>query len=72
MNLTVNQSILIQNLKIGSIINSSVLQIGAAGLIKPLSKAYNTGQFTGPAPELQAKMEAAEQAPLLVPFARPS
>jgi spore germination protein PB len=50
-NLTVHQSIVIHNLRVNSVTNSSVLQIGSAGIIKPLSNLYNTGGFTGPAPE---------------------
>lgn len=52
MNLTVHQQIIIQTLRVGSVSNSSVLQIGAAGVIKSLSNLYNTGGFTGPAPGL--------------------
>lgn len=52
MNLTVHQSITIQTLRVNSVSNSSVLQIGAAGVIKSLSNLYNTGGFTGPAPAL--------------------
>ncbi|WP_127586087.1 spore germination protein GerPB [Paenibacillus koleovorans] len=51
MNLIVNQTIMIQQLKVGGITNSSILQIGCAGIIKSRSNLYNTGQFTGPAPE---------------------
>lgn len=51
MNFYVNQSIIIQYIKIGGISNSSVFQIGSAGIIKPHSHLYNTGGFTGPAPE---------------------
>ena len=51
MNIYVQQSISIQFLKIEGISNSSVLQIGSAGIIKPVSNLYNTGGFTGPAPE---------------------
>ena len=50
MNLYVQQSISIQFLKIGGISNSSVLQIGSAGIIKPVSNLYNTGGYTEPAP----------------------
>ncbi|WP_146810997.1 spore germination protein GerPB [Aneurinibacillus danicus] len=50
-NLTVHQSIVIHNFRVNSITSSSVLQIGSAGIIKPLSNLYNTGAFTGPAPE---------------------
>lgn len=54
MNLIVNQSIVIQQLKVGGISNSSILQIGTAGIIKSHSQLYNTGQFTGPAPQAGA------------------
>ncbi|WP_243291416.1 spore germination protein GerPB [Bacillus sp. FJAT-47783] len=50
MNFYIQQSINIQYLRVGSVSNSSVLQIGSAGMIKPLSNLYNTGGFTGPAP----------------------
>jgi spore germination protein PB len=50
MNFYVQQSISIHYLKINGITNSSVLQIGSAGIIKPVSNLYNTGGFTGPAP----------------------
>jgi spore germination protein PB len=52
MNWTVNQTIMIGQLKVNSVSNSSVLQIGSAGMIRSLSNLYNTGGFTGPAPEL--------------------
>ncbi|GGG09824.1 hypothetical protein GCM10010916_28390 [Paenibacillus abyssi] len=47
----VQQNITIHHLRINAISNSSILQIGTAGLIKPLSYLYNTGGFTKPAPE---------------------
>jgi len=50
MNFYVQQSISIQFIKINGITNSSVLQIGSAGIIKPVSNLYNTGGFTEPAP----------------------
>ncbi|GED70655.1 hypothetical protein BRE01_43570 [Brevibacillus reuszeri] len=50
MNFFVHQNIVIHHLKIDGISNSSVCQIGSAGIIKPLSQLYNTGGFTGPAP----------------------
>ncbi|OPA77781.1 spore gernimation protein [Paenibacillus selenitireducens] len=43
MNLIVHQSITIQNLHVGTISNSSILQIGSTGVINPLSNSYNTG-----------------------------
>ncbi|AYV65430.1 spore gernimation protein [Niallia circulans] len=52
MNYFIQQSIVINTLKIGGISNSSVLQIGSAGVIKPASYLYNTGGFTESAPEL--------------------
>ncbi|WLR53906.1 spore germination protein GerPB [Mesobacillus subterraneus] len=51
MNFYIQQSININLLKIDGITNSSVLQIGSAGMIKPVSHLYNTGGFTAPAPE---------------------
>jgi spore germination protein PB len=58
MNIFVNQSIVIHQLKIGGVSNSSVLQIGTAGMIKPLSNLYNTGGYTGPAPEAKKSIQA--------------
>jgi spore germination protein PB len=52
MNFYIQQSIHINMVKIGGITNSSVLQIGSAGMIKPASYLYNTGGFTEPAPEV--------------------
>jgi spore germination protein PB len=51
MNFYIQQSIQINFIKIGGITNSSVLQIGSAGIIKPQANLYNTGGFTGPAPK---------------------
>ncbi|PLT33830.1 spore gernimation protein [Bacillus sp. V5-8f] len=48
----IQQSIHINMIKINSISNSSVFQIGSAGVIKPFSSLANTGGFIGPAPEL--------------------
>ncbi|MFM1653392.1 spore germination protein GerPB [Brevibacillus sp. B_LB10_24] len=50
MNFYIYQNISIHTLKIDSISNSSVCQIGSAGIIKPLSQLFNTGGFTRPAP----------------------
>jgi spore germination protein PB len=50
MNYYIQQSIHINFIKIGGITNSSVLQIGSAGIIKPQANLYNTGGFTQPAP----------------------
>jgi spore germination protein PB len=50
MNFYIQQSIQIHFIKIGGITNSSVLQIGSAGIIKPSAHLYNTGGFTKPAP----------------------
>jgi spore germination protein PB len=52
MNLFVSQTIVIQQLKVEGIQNSSVLQIGSAGVIQPVSQLFNTGGHTGPAPQL--------------------
>ncbi|MGG3471122.1 spore germination protein GerPB [Neobacillus pocheonensis] len=50
MNYYIQQSIHINFIKISGITNSSVFQIGSAGIIKPVAHLYNTGGFTGPAP----------------------
>lgn len=49
MQITIHQSISIYMIKIGSLTNSSVFQIGSAGNIQAKSDAYNTGGFTAPA-----------------------
>jgi len=68
MNIYVQQSISIQFLKIEGISNSSVLQIGSAGIIKPVSNLYNTGGFTGPAPEPVHFGSVTEPQPPFVPL----
>jgi spore germination protein PB len=60
-NFYINQSIVIHHLKIGGISNSSVFQIGSAGVIKSLSNLYNTGNFTGPAPVSSAEIAQQQQ-----------
>lgn len=50
MNFYIQQSIHIHFIKVGGITNSSVLQIGSSGIIKPASYLYNTGGFIQPAP----------------------
>jgi spore germination protein PB len=66
MNFYIQQSIQINFIKIGGITNSSVLQIGSAGIIKPAAYLYNTGGFTQPAPSAQ-KIGAAKPSSLLAP-----
>jgi spore germination protein PB len=67
MNFHINQSITIHNLRVEGITNSSVLQIGSAGMIKPLSNLYNTGGFTEPAPEAGGNGERTPLVPLSPP-----
>lgn len=71
MNFYVQQSISIQFLKVEGITNSSVLQIGSTGIIKPTSHLYNTGGFTEPAPEAvtTGSVTAAPLVPLTSPTA---
>ncbi|WP_339061121.1 spore germination protein GerPB [Tepidibacillus marianensis] len=69
MIINVNQSISIHQIRIGSIGNSSVFQIGSAGVIKPLSNIYNTGGFTGPVPSPRPPEQRQPFAPL-PPFVR--
>ena len=65
MNFYIQQSIHINFIKIGGITNSSVFQIGSAGIIKPASNLFNTGGFTGPAPQ-PAKQQAIGQGQLML------
>lgn len=55
MNFYINQTICINYLRVDAVSNSSVLQIGSAGIIKPLSNLYNTGGFTEPAPQIETE-----------------
>ena len=64
MNITVHQSIHINLLRVGTITNSSVLQIGSTGAIEAHSELYNTGQFTEPAEKAAAQIEASPLVPL--------
>ncbi|WP_096155195.1 MULTISPECIES: spore germination protein GerPB [Bacillus] len=49
-NFFIHQNITIHQIKIGGVSNSSIFQIGSAGVIKSLSNLYNTGGFVEPAP----------------------
>ncbi|KQL44158.1 spore gernimation protein [Brevibacillus choshinensis] len=71
MNFFIHQNIVIHNLKIDGLTNSSVCQIGSAGMIKPLSNLYNTGGFTEPAPEAGLQPGRTEQFVPLVPLVEP-
>ncbi|QMV44219.1 spore germination protein GerPB [Cohnella cholangitidis] len=71
MNWNIHQTITIGQLRIDGVTNSSVLQIGSAGSIQALSQLYNTGGFTGPAPELDELGEASS-ALSLVPLPNPT
>ncbi|WML32111.1 spore germination protein GerPB [Neobacillus sp. OS1-32] len=50
MNFYIQQSIHINTIKIGGVTNSSVIQIGSAGIIKPQANLFNTGGFLKSAP----------------------
>jgi spore germination protein PB len=56
VNFYINQSICINYLRVEAVSNSSVLQIGSAGIIKPLSNLYNTGGFKEAAPQIETEM----------------
>lgn len=62
-NFFIHQNIVIHQVKIGGVTNSSVFQIGSAGVIKSLSNLYNSGGFSGPAPVSSAEISALEAAP---------
>lgn len=66
MNYYIQQSININFIKINGITNSSVLQIGSAGIIRPAAYLYNTGGFTAAAP-LAKKHALMEPSLLLAP-----
>ena len=69
MKIYLQQTIQIRMIKIGGISNSSVFQIGSAGIIKPASYLYNTGGFIRPAPTTGAATVSGAQAPsFVVPF----
>ncbi|MFF0825596.1 spore germination protein GerPB [Brevibacillus sp. NPDC003359] len=73
MNFFVTQHIVINSLKIEGISNSSVCQIGSAGIIKPVSKLYNTGGYTEPAPQVgRQPTTASEEFVPLIPLVQPS
>ncbi|MGO4542084.1 spore germination protein GerPB [Paenibacillus sp. 2TAB19] len=55
MSWTIHQQITINSMRIDSISNSSVLQVGSAGSIRSLSQLFNTGGFSGPAPQLSSE-----------------
>lgn len=69
MNFYINQKIQINNLRIDSVSNSSVLQIGSAGMIRSLSSLYNTGGYTEPAPEATGPLDPVTP---LVPLTPPA
>lgn len=52
INYYIHQSIVIGQFKVGGVSNSSVLQIGAVGSIRPVGNYLNTGQYSKPAPRL--------------------
>ncbi|CAM3262454.1 spore germination protein GerPB [Brevibacillus invocatus] len=74
MNFFVQQHIVIHQLKIESLTNSSICQIGSSGMIKPITQLFNTGGFTGPAPqtELQPERTPPEDFVPRVPLVTPS
>jgi|GEM_PF-1249709 Protein of unknown function (DUF2539). len=69
----VHQSIHIHILRVNSISNSSVLQIGTSGLIQSGARLFNTGGFQSLAPEpvhngLITKEERGKNIPLHKPI----
>ncbi|GIO11846.1 putative spore germination protein GerPB [Cohnella xylanilytica] len=70
----IHQQITINQLRVDAVTNSSVLQIGSAGSISSLSQLFNTGGFTGPAPQLTGEQiaQTSTNAVALVPFPNPT
>ncbi|MCD9021372.1 spore germination protein GerPB [Cohnella silvisoli] len=64
MKWNIYQTITIGQLRVDAVTNSSVLQIGSAGSIQSLSQLYNTGGYTGPAPQLGEATTALSLVPL--------
>lgn len=71
MDFIIHQQINIHKMDVGSVANSSILQIGSAGLIKGLSNLYNTGGFTEPAPPAVEELPFPSPVPL-VPLPSPT
>jgi spore germination protein PB len=71
-NYYIKQSININFIRIDGISNSSVLQIGSAGIIKPASYLYNTGGFTAPAPQPGQPISQTFSPGALVPLQSPT
>ncbi|MUK90128.1 spore gernimation protein KA [Ornithinibacillus sp. L9] len=68
MYFTVHQCININMIRVGSVTNSSVLQIGSTGSIQAQSDLYNTGGYTEPAEEAEAIGTAT---PPIIPLTQP-
>lgn len=68
MIVNVYQTITIRSLTISSLANSSVFQVGSAGLVKSLSNNFNTGGFTSAAPELGESVSSPQSALPSVPL----
>jgi spore germination protein PB len=71
-NFYIQQSININMIRIDGISNSSVLQIGSAGIIKPASYLYNTGGYTAPAPEASGTLTGEPAPAPVVPLQSPT
>ncbi|WKB37294.1 spore germination protein GerPB [Terrilactibacillus sp. S3-3] len=69
MNMYINQTIRIHQIKITGLTNSSVFQIGSAGIIKPISNLFNSGGFTDACPPLLTEPDGP---PLYVRLPAPS
>ncbi|WP_088042489.1 spore germination protein GerPB [Bacillus sp. EAC] len=52
MNIYIHQTIIINQLKTGGIVNSSVFQIGTSGNINAKTITNNTGDYLSPAPPI--------------------
>jgi spore germination protein PB len=67
MNITVYQCISVYKLKIGTISNSSVLQIGTSGKINALSHSYDTSDVPMFPPSAASGITDSPVAPLPAP-----
>ncbi|MCP3026718.1 spore germination protein GerPB [Halobacillus sp. A5] len=55
MNMTIYQTISIRYIKIGTVANSSIIQIGSSGVVQAQADLYNSGGFMEPAKEPEPK-----------------
>ncbi|MGL4820470.1 MAG: spore germination protein GerPB [Bacilli bacterium] len=64
MNLHINQSIFIGQLKVGSVASAGVFQIGTSGSIRALASLNNSANYTETVPEFPAPYQTVTRPPV--------